>query len=49
MELVKTHKVYQMEIQLNRYLEYEVSFLCDGKVKLSILGLGRMKLLLLIT
>lgn len=48
-ELAKMHMIYHMEVQLSRYLEYKVSFLCDGKVKLSILALGRAKLLLFIT
>lgn len=48
-EFVKMHEIYHKEVQLSRHLEYKVSFLCDGKVKLSILALGRAKLLLFIT
>ena len=32
---------YHVDAHLSRYLEYTVSFLCDGKAKLSILALGR--------
>lgn len=48
-EPVKMHTIHHTEIKLSRYLEYKVAFLCDGKVKLSILGLGRAKPLLCIT
>jgi len=30
-----------VDAHLSMYLEYKISFLCDGKAKLSILALGR--------
>lgn len=30
-----------VDAHLGRYLEYKVSFLCDGKTKLSVSALGR--------